>query len=268
MQALDIKHHYPLKALNTFGLDVHADTYFSLRHNSQMKQALDQIKQAERYLLLGGGSNVLFVGNYAGTIAHIDLKGKKVIGQDGRHVYLQLGAGEIWHQAVLFCLANGWGGLENLALIPGTVGAAPIQNIGAYGAELKDSFQELEGIELNSGKTRTYRKTECAFGYRDSIFKQAGKQSFLITSVTLRLDLNGKPALTHEAVRQQLKTMNKTDPTINDVADAVIAIRRQKLPDPAELGNAGSFFKNPIVSNELYRSLQTEQARPSRLQDF
>lgn len=258
MPALDIKHHYPLKALNTFGLEVYAETYFNLCDISQIKQALDQIGQAKHYLLLGGGSNILFIGNYEGTIVRIALKGKKVLEQDERHVYLKLGAGEIWHEAVLFCLANSWGGLENLSLIPGTVGAAPIQNIGAYGVELKDCFYELEGIELSSGKTRTYRRTDCAFGYRDSIFKQAENQSFLITSVTLRLELNGKPALTHEAVKQQLKTMKKSDPTIQDVGDAVIAIRQQKLPDPAEMGNAGSFFKNPIVPNKLYHSLQTD----------
>ncbi len=259
MQAFDIKHRHPLKGLNTFGLDVYADTYFNLLHTGQINQALDQINRAKRYLLLGGGSNVLFLGDYHGTVVHIGLKGKKVIGRDSRHVYLRLGAGEIWQEAVLFCLANGWGGLENLSLIPGTVGAAPIQNIGAYGVELEDSFQDLEGVELSSGKTRTYGKTECAFGYRDSIFKRVAAKTFLITSVTLRLRLNAKPVLAHEAVSQQLRTMKKSAPTIQDVSDAVIAIRRRKLPDPAELGNAGSFFKNPIVSSERYLSLQADR---------
>jgi len=261
MQPLDIISNYPLRELNTFGLDVCAERYFKLSHRRQIKQALAEVDRAERSLILGGGSNVLFLGNYGGTIVHIDLKGRELVEQNKQHVYLKLGGGEVWHDVVMFCIANGWGGLESLSLIPGTVGAAPIQNIGAYGAELQDTFHELEAVELGSGKTRTFSKTDCSFGYRDSLFKRAGKNRFLISSVTLRLNLNSEITITHEGVRQQLGKMKVSSPDIKDISDAVIKIRQKKLPDPAEIGNGGSFFKNPIIADESYRTLK--ESHPS-----
>ena len=256
MEALDIKSNYPLKDLNTFGLNVFADRYCKFSSIHQIEQVLGEMKNAERYLILGGGSNVLFLGDYRGSVVHIDLKGKELVERNSRHVYLRLGAGEAWHDAVMFCLANNWGGIENLSLIPGTVGAAPIQNIGAYGVELENTFYQLEAIELSSGKTRVFSKTDCVFGYRDSIFKRTGKGEFLISSVTLRLNLNNEITLSHAALRQQLEKMKISAPTIQDVSTAIVKIRRRKLPDPAEIGNAGSFFKNPVISVKKYHTLR------------
>jgi UDP-N-acetylmuramate dehydrogenase len=173
-------------------------------------------------------------------------------------VWIKAGAGESWHELVMHCVANGWGGIENLSLIPGNCGAAPMQNIGAYGVELKDVFQSLEALDLEDGKLETFSKKECKFGYRTSIFKTTHKGLYLITSITLKLCKNPKLNTSYGAIEEELNKMNCTSPTIQDVSKAVISIRNSKLPNPAEIGNAGSFFKNPEISVEHFEALKAQ----------
>jgi UDP-N-acetylmuramate dehydrogenase len=255
MENVEVLNNHSLKSGNTFGLRVYADRYFKLAHRSQLQQALAELGRSERSLILGGGSNLLFVGDYHGTVAQVELRGREIVEQDRDHIYLRLGAGENWHEAVRYCVASGWGGIENLSLIPGTVGGAPIQNIGAYGVELHDVLEELETIDLENGVTRKYSRSDCRFGYRDSVFKRKGTR-LLILSITLKLARDPVPIITHESVRHYLEEKGIQEPSINDVCEAVTDIRRRKLPDPAVLGNAGSFFKNPVVPIDLYDELR------------
>lgn len=213
----------------------------------------------EELFILGGGSNVLLTRDVDGFVLRMNIRGKEIISENNQHVLVRVGAGENWHEFVMHALDQGWGGIENLSLIPGTVGAAPMQNIGAYGIEVESVFDHLRAVNRNDGSVRTFNKEECAFGYRESVFKTTLKNQYIICDVTLRLN---KPPhalnTSYGAIQQVLSERNIDNPTIRDVSEAVISIRRSKLPDPAEIGNSGSFFKNPVIPLARYRDLQTE----------
>ena len=207
-------------------------------------------------LVLGGGSNLLFTKNYDGLIIKNEMKGIHLIREDDHHVYVRAGAGEGWHSFVLHCINNGWAGMENLSLIPGTVGAAPIQNIGAYGVELKDIFFGLEAYHIKEEKLHQFSLNDCAFGYRDSIFKRSLKGELVITQVIFRLNKIPEYKITYGAIEQELEKMNIKELSIQAISQAVCRIRSSKLPDPAVMGNAGSFFKNPAVPENKYSELK------------
>ena len=239
-----------LLPFNSFHLDVHAAEFVSVKTVEELRNILDKPDQ-EPQLILGGGSNLLFTKDVNGLVLKMDIRGIDELKEDPTHVYVRAGAGENWHEFVQYAIKRNWGGLENLSLIPGNVGAAPIQNIGAYGVDLKDVFFELEAYDRWEKKVFAFGVNDCQFGYRDSIFKTAEKDRYIILNVTFIL--NKIPVLTthYGAIRDELKKMGVQSPTIQDVSEAIIHIRRSKLPDPAEIGNAGSFFKNPVVNQEL-----------------
>lgn len=252
--------NYNLKSFNTFGIAAIAAHYAAIHHPDELPQLLSQVDKATPRLILGGGSNLLLPDNYPGLVIHncIQFIESKEVADN--EVIVRAGGGVNWHQLVLWSLQQGYGGLENLALIPGTVGAAPIQNIGAYGREIKDVFVELEAQELETGAQHTFFLKDCQFGYRDSIFKQAAnRHRYLITSVSFRLSRHHHSLYTHYGdIQEQLKKWSIHSPTPQDVAAAVIEIRRSKLPDWRIYGNAGSFFKNPVISLEHFQKLQNQ----------
>lgn len=206
-------------------------------------------------MILGGGSNVLFTRNWLGLIVHMGILGIEVVDESDEQVQVAIGAGVIWHQLVMWAVENGYGGIENLSLIPGTVGAAPMQNIGAYGVELKDIFHSLEALELKTGKIVRFYREDCSFGYRYSIFKGEQEGKYIITKVFLTLGKHPILNTNYGAIKQTLTDLNIATPTIKDVSQAVINIRQSKLPDPDEIGNAGSFFRNPIIEKAHYEAL-------------
>ncbi len=256
---MQISENHPLKSLNTFGIDTHASYYTEL-HDREALQALhaDTSVFRGKHLVLGGGSNILFSRDFNGTVIRMMFGGKEVIDRNESHVFLQVQAGEHWDDLVAYCVSKGWGGLENLSLIPGQVGSSPIQNIGAYGVELENTLVSLEAFNKKTGKTETFTHDDCQFGYRTSFFKSNGNNQYIITSVTFRLDAHPKLNTRYGSVAEELNKMRVSSPTIADVREAVCRIRRSKLPDPEKLGNAGSFFKNPLVSEKDYRALKNE----------
>lgn len=249
-----------LQRFNTFGIDEKADEVWVLQSEEDVIGFARNEKAISRLrLILGGGSNLLLTGPVHGLVAHIALRGRTVVQENDSEVVLEVMAGENWHETVRWTIESGYGGLENLSLIPGQVGTAPVQNIGAYGVELKDHFHQLSGIEIGTGEKRTFTKEECLFGYRDSIFKNEWKGRFIITSVQFKLTKKDHNIRTeYGAIRTQLDEWGIEAPGIDDISKAVIAIRRSKLPDPAEIGNSGSFFKNPIVPKETFERLLKE----------
>lgn len=251
-----IESDYSLKSLNTFGLDVQA-TLFSRFSSLEELQDLLRQKNEKELLILGGGSNVLFTKNIDALVLRNEIKGITHESENDEHVFLRVGAGEVWHDFVLHCVKNGLGGVENLSLIPGSVGASPMQNIGAYGVEIKDVFEELVAYEIETGKLVRFSKDACAFGYRESVFKRALKNKYIILSVLYKLTKHPKLLLNYGNIQQQLAENGIENPSIQDVSDAVIAIRQSKLPNPAEIGNAGSFFKNPVVSKIVLVTIQS-----------
>ncbi len=264
---ISIQEKISLKAHNTFDINIEAKQFAKLSSMSDL-QEFCKTDNAEDFLILGGGSNILFTKDFDGMVVKISNKGIEIIEEDDDFVHIEAAAGEIWDELVEFCVKNNYGGIENLSNIPGTVGAAPIQNIGAYGVELKDVFFQLEAVDIKTGKTRIFSKNECEFGYRNSIFKSNLKGKYIIASVKLRL--NKAPALSFEygAMRDELKRLNIENPTLKDIREVVINIRSSKLPDPEVLGNAGSFFKNPVVENIKLESLkQSYPDIPSYKQD-
>lgn len=254
-----VQHNVDLKPFNTFGIAVKADALARFTSVEDLRLLLDSPEVSSRpHLVLGGGSNILFTQDFHGTVLVNELPGMAVVDEDEDHVWVKAGAGVSWHGFVLHCVEQGWGGVENLSLIPGKVGAAPMQNIGAYGVEIKDTFDSLEALCIADGEVVLFDKEACAFGYRESFFKRAGKGQFVILNVTFRL--NKKPVLntSYGNIQDELDRMGITTPTVRDVSNAVIAIRRSKLPDPAVLGNAGSFFKNPVVPTELVERIRRQ----------
>ncbi|HET7361399.1 MAG TPA: UDP-N-acetylmuramate dehydrogenase [Salinimicrobium sp.] len=247
--------HKSLKAFNTFGVDVLADKFISVDTVEELKMVVRK-NYAEALFVLGGGSNMLLTKNVSKTVIHINLKGIKLLDENERDVYVEAMAGENWHQFVLWCLEKGYGGLENLSLIPGNVGTAPIQNIGAYGVELKDHFVSCRALKIQTLEIEEFCLADCKFGYRDSIFKRALKGQYIITSVIFRLSKNQHNLITnYGAINTFLEERGIENPGIKDISDAVIAIRQAKLPDPKILGNSGSFFKNPILSRKNFNVL-------------
>lgn len=250
------EHDFNLLHYNTFGINVSCRTfveYSSVDEASAVAQSLTQ-----PYLLLGGGSDLLLTGDFPGTVVHSAIKGVVKAGGDDRHVLLRCGSGEVWDELVAQAVARGWHGMENLSLIPGEVGASAVQNIGAYGAEAQDLIESVEAVEIGSGLPVTFSNADCQYAYRDSRFKHEWKNRYLITYVTYRLSLAFEPRLDYGNIRQSLAEAGIEHPTAEQLRDTIIAIRRHKLPDPAETGNAGSFFVNPIVDKEKYEKLKAE----------
>jgi UDP-N-acetylmuramate dehydrogenase len=251
----------PLGPLNTFGIRATARVVWRLHDLDDLPALLDALRDDPEGppLVLGGGSNLLITGDLRRPVLQVATAGRRVLARDGDAVIVEAAAGEPWDALVRWTLAQGAAGLENLALIPGTVGAAPIQNIGAYGVELREHFESLDAVDLTSGARRRFDADDCAFGYRDSVFKRPGGERWLITAVRFRLSGRAAPRLDYGEIRTELARTGVADPTPVEVADAVAAIRRRKLPDPATLGNAGSFFRNPLVDATTARVLRERE---------
>lgn len=248
-----------LKDRNTFGFSVKAKHFVQIANAEQLRELWQQKSLwQEPFLILGGGSNILFTKDFEGLVLYNQIKGKRVIKEDEQHIWIQFGAGENWHESVIWAVENGWGGIENMSLIPGTCGAAPIQNIGAYGVELKDVFEELEAFDVSNGETRIFKHQDCKFGYRDSVFKNSEKGKCFILSITLKLSKHPTLNTNYGDIQTTLEQNGVTNPGIKDVSNAVIHIRTTKLPDPAVLGNCGSFFKNPVVQKQQLAKIQME----------
>ncbi len=252
-----IKENVSLKPYNTFGLEVTARYFVEITEVEELVSLLkDPAWSSVRKLFLGGGSNILLLNDFDGLVIKISLGGIGITEETPDHAVVQAGAGEVWHQLVLHTLERNLGGLENLSLIPGTVGAAPMQNIGAYGAEVKDTFYSLEALNLETLQTEEFSPEKCKFGYRESFFKHEGKDRYVILNVRFKLSKNPRINIAYGAIQQTLDEMGVNSPTIQDVSRAVIRIRQSKLPDPAKIGNSGSFFKNPEIPREEYEKIR------------
>jgi UDP-N-acetylmuramate dehydrogenase len=248
--------NYPLKQLNTFGLDVSASDLARVTKKEQLPELFKTDKyRTKRKMILGGGSNVLFMRNFIGLVIKIEISGVEVIEEDNDFSIVSFGAGENWHGCVQWAIDNNLGGIENLSLIPGTIGAAPMQNIGAYGVEIKDVFHSLEAYEIATGRFVTYYKEDCQFGYRFSVFKGKGRDRYIITKVNLRLTKNPVFNIAYGNLKNILDEAGVEELTLAQVSSAVIKIRQTKLPDPSQIGNAGSFFKNPVIDIDFYEAL-------------
>ena len=243
-----------LKDFTTFGVSANA-RHFATFSSEEEARALVR-NNTEELLILGGGSNLLLTQDFNGLVLKNEIKGITVSAKEYTSVVLKVGAGEVWHDLVLYTIEHGYHGLENMSLIPGSVGASPMQNIGAYGVEIKDVFEKLEALEIQTGEMQTFSKDACAFGYRESVFKRALKGKYIITHVYFRLSLSEKVSTHYGAIESELTKQGISNPTSKDVSNAVIAIRSSKLPNPKELGNAGSFFKNPVVPIETYNKIK------------
>jgi UDP-N-acetylmuramate dehydrogenase len=250
--------NFPLKKHNTFGIDAFAKEYISVTSETQLIKILKE-KQNSKLFILGGGSNMLLTKDINALVLHINIKGINVIKEDNEFVWLESKAGENWHEFVLYTISKDFGGLENLSLIPGNVGTTPIQNIGAYGSEIKDTLVSCDAIEINSGKVVRFTNSDCNFGYRESIFKKEEKGNYIITSVTFKLTKkNHNLNIVYGDIKKELDQLGIEKPSIEQISNAVITIRKSKLPDPKELGNCGSFFKNPIITKKEYFLIQKE----------
>lgn len=250
---------YPLLDLNTFHMDVKAQWFASFSSKSELRSFLDDRRvKEEEILILGGGSNILFTDDFEGVVLKNNIKGIEIVEESDDKVIVEVGGGETWHDFVVYAVKNGWAGIENLSLIPGSVGASPIQNIGAYGVEVKDVIVSLEAINIQTKESRIFDNSECEFGYRDSIFKRHEKGKWVIIKVRYELRKNASVNTSYGAIKDTLEKMGISVPTISDVSNAVISIRQSKLPDPAQIGNAGSFFKNPEISINQFNSLKAD----------
>ncbi len=253
---MTITKNVSLKSFNTFGIDAKAESFCDITTIKELKTILKE-QHSNSLFILGGGSNMLLTKDIEALVLHLNLKGIEVISETENAVIVKSMAGENWHEFVLWCLDHNFGGVENMSLIPGNIGTAPIQNIGAYGVELKDVFISCEAINIKDQTTRTFTKQDCKFGYRESVFKQKLKGDYIITSVNLELTkVNHKLLVDYGAIKTELEASKINNPTIQDISKAVIAIRQSKLPDPKEIGNSGSFFKNPIICVEQFKQLQ------------
>lgn len=244
-----IKDH-PLTDLNTFGISAKANYYASFRSAEELGKLLQNKPEELEPFILGGGSNMLLTGDLNCLVLHNQIKGIQVIEENGSELVIEAKAGENWHEFVQYCVDKNWRGIENLSLIPGCVGAAPIQNIGAYGVELKDCFHSLDAYSLETNEIKTFTAAECEFGYRESVFKRALKGKYVVCAVRLNLSTNKELNTSYGAIKSELEKLGDKEIGAREVADAVIAIRQSKLPDPKEIGNSGSFFKNPVIPHE------------------
>ena len=254
---MQIHEGFSLLPYNTFRIDVKA-RYFSTFSNTDELSELKTQDLRFTTFILGGGSNILFTKDHDGAVLKNEIKGIELQHEDADHLYVKVGAGENWHQFVLHCIDHNWAGIENLSLIPGNIGASPIQNIGAYGVELDDVFWSLEAFHLSEKKIHTFTATDCEFGYRDSVFKNRYKNEFAILSVTFQLKKKPIYHVSYGAITEELEKMGVKDLSIKAISQAVISIRSSKLPDPQKIANAGSFFKNPEVPTSKYEELKLE----------
>ncbi|MBX2840187.1 MAG: UDP-N-acetylmuramate dehydrogenase [Flammeovirgaceae bacterium] len=256
---MQLQKNISLHQLNTFGVRVNAGYFAKVTSEEEIVDCIENnLFENKKTLVLGGGSNILFTNDFDGVVLKNEIKGIKKVKETDSHVYLEIGAGENWHEMVLNTISHGWQGLENLSLIPGTLGAAPIQNIGAYGVELKDVFVALKAVHLQSGEIKTFGKEDCNFGYRQSIFKNELKGQFLIISVTLQLNKIPQYNVSYGDIQKTMKSHGVHDLSAKNISDAVIAIRSSKLPDPEKIGNCGSFFKNPEIPTVKYEKLKNK----------
>ncbi len=251
-----VENEKSLQQLNTFGIAANAKYFAEINSLNEFGELIGDSKfKAEKKLVLGGGSNILFTKNFDGLVIKNNFRGIEILKEDAHHAWIKVAAGEVWHSFVLFCVERNLAGMENLSLIPGLTGAAPMQNIGAYGVEVKETCEEVEAYHLITGEKILLRNSDCEFGYRESIFKNKFKDQFLITAVTFKLNKIFKPKINYGDIRKTLEDMRAEDITIKTVSDAVIKIRSSKLPDPKVIGNAGSFFKNPVVPKKKFEEL-------------
>ncbi len=256
---MELQKNFSLKSYNTFGIDAHCSLFAEIRNLDRLSEIIDSAElKKQRKLILGGGSNMLFTKDFDGLVIKNSLKGIETLKESEDHVWVKAAAGEVWHELVMFCIGKNYAGIENLSLIPGLVGAAPMQNIGAYGVELESVFETLDAVDIYAGKKTSFSKSDCHFGYRESVFKNKYKDKFIITSVTLRL--NKKPVFntSYGAISETLEKIGVKELSIKAISDAVIAIRSSKLPDPKVIGNAGSFFKNPEVPVSVLENIQKD----------
>ena len=251
---MNIEENISLKNYNTFGIEVTAKRFICIDSVYQLQELL---KVEKDIFLISGGSNMLLTKDIEKLVVHIDIKGVSIDQENENEVFLTVNAGENWHEFVLWCVDNNYGGLENLSLIPGNVGTCPIQNIGAYGVEVKDTITKVEALHIETGKLVQFSNEECKFGYRNSIFKNEVKGKYIITSVSFKLTKQNHNFNTYYgAIETELTSKNIAKPNLKNISDAVIAIRKSKLPDPKEIGNSGSFFKNPVITKAHFLTLQ------------
>ncbi len=256
---MSIQSNISLKQFNTFNIDVSAKHFAAFNSIDQLEELLhDPLLSDNPTMVLGGGSNILFTKNVEAVVLKNEITGIEKISEDENYYYIKAGAGESWHHFVMHCLQNGYAGIENLALIPGNVGASPMQNIGAYGVEIKDVFHSLEAIHLNDKQKKVFTVDECDFGYRESVFKNRYKNEFVITAVTYRLLKKPSYNISYGVIEQELEKMKVTELSCMSIAKAVMNIRNSKLPNPAVIGNAGSFFKNPVIAASSFDHLQEQ----------
>lgn len=250
-----IKNNIDFTSCTTFGITVKAAQFAAFSSVEELKLILSQKETNLPFMILGGGSNVLFTKDFEGLILKNEILGFEIVESAGETVHVKAGAGENWHSFVIRTIGLNLGGLENLSLIPGNVGASPMQNIGAYGREIKDVFHSLEAYHIETGEIHTFYNSDCEFGYRESVFKNKYKNQYVILNVTYKLSKSHHLNTSYGAIEEELKKQGISSPTIKDVSNAVIAIRKSKLPDPKEIGNAGSFFKNPVIGIKQYEQL-------------
>jgi len=254
---LNIIKNFSLKQYNTFGIDVNAKEFAAFTSVDELTELLSSKSHTNTHnLVLGGGSNILFTKNIDGIVLKNELKGIELIKEDQHHFYVKAAAGENWHQFVLHCIKHNYAGLENLSLIPGNIGASPMQNIGAYGVEIKDVFEGLEALKKSDQSIHLFTTNDCEFGYRESVFKRKYKDEFVILNVIFRLNKIPVYNTSYGAIEQELEKMNVKDLSIQAISQAVINIRSSKLPDPNKIGNAGSFFKNPTIKTSAFKALE------------
>jgi UDP-N-acetylmuramate dehydrogenase len=252
---MTIENNFSLLHYNTFGIEAKARQFVAVQSIDALRLVLQQ-NQDQKKFILGGGSNMLLTQDIDALVIHIDLKGKRILKEEDGYVWVESMAGENWHEFVLWTLEQNFGGLENMSLIPGNVGTTPVQNIGAYGTEIKDTFESCEAMEITSQELKTFNKEACRFGYRESIFKQEAKDQYIITSVVFKLTTkHHKINTSYGDILKELEKHHIITPTLKEVSNAVIAIRQSKLPDPKELGNSGSFFKNPIIPKAAFEKI-------------
>jgi UDP-N-acetylmuramate dehydrogenase len=252
---MQLQNNVSLKPFNTFGIDVKAKTFVSVNSVAELQEVLKTFQNQSK-LILGGGSNMLLIKDVDALVIHLNIKGIELLHQDTSHVVVKAFAGENWHEFVLWCLKNNYGGVENLSLIPGNIGAVPIQNIGAYGVEIKDVLESCEAMHIETGEIKSFSNKDCNFSYRESVFKQSLKNKYVIINVSFKLTKNlHHLKIGYGDIKTELEKQGVDIPNINDISQAVIRIRQSKLPDPKEIGNSGSFFKNPIISISKYQSL-------------
>lgn len=250
-----IKNNFDLKPFNTFGIAAKCKEFAEFHSKDEIDEIL-QLKTSDELFILGGGSNILFTKDFNGLILHNNIQGVKMIEESVEYVIIEAGAGMNWHQFVLYTIDKDYGGLENLSLIPGKVGASPMQNIGAYGVELKDTFHYLNAYHIKSGEVHRFINNDCEFGYRESVFKNKLKNQYIILNVAFKLSKQHKKNTEYGVIEKQLSAMKIASPTIRDISNAIIAIRTSKLPNPKDIGNAGSFFKNPVIEIKIANKLK------------